>query len=316
VSSKDIPIKNGKVIDTAVAWIKEHPQADAKTAIGPVRISPNDIETSFSHTRYPNKLSVLPELRNIMEKGGYIGESADWSRTGATDHYFAATLKIDEADKIVFVRVIKDSDGHGRFHVHEVFTEDEIEKSEAISPSDVKKPEMQVRGQTQKDGGKASDLYRGLIKDFLERKEKETARQNSAPARVLRLTPSPRPVSTPSVLRLTPPIRQNSAPGGEKPGVLTLYGSRENAVLNGRKFTSRFIEPGLISYRDCGEGVELLRKDTIGAALGSMIGNALIIDHEVVTPAHPPPHPKIAAFARSPRGLCTVCHLAGNGPPD
>ena len=77
------------------------------------------------------------------------------------------------------------------------------------------------------------------------------------------------------------PVRNNSAASR---GTLTIhYGARQNAVLAGRKFTSRFIEPGIISYEDTGAGVELLRKETIERALAGMIGRPLIINHAEVT---------------------------------
>lgn len=55
---------------------------------------------------------------------------------------------------------------------------------------------------------------------------------------------------------------------------------RWNIAADGKRFRSRFIEPGLVSYRDTEKGgIELLRKETIDAAIGSAIGNPLTCDH-------------------------------------
>jgi hypothetical protein len=59
---------------------------------------------------------------------------------------------------------------------------------------------------------------------------------------------------------------------------------RFNLAADGTKFKSRFIEPGLVSYRDTpGGGLELLRKETIDRCLASAIGNPLTIGHVRVT---------------------------------
>lgn len=55
---------------------------------------------------------------------------------------------------------------------------------------------------------------------------------------------------------------------------------RFNLAPNGSKFRSRFLEPGLVSYRDVpGGGLELLRKETIDRALSTALGNPLTIGH-------------------------------------
>lgn len=60
---------------------------------------------------------------------------------------------------------------------------------------------------------------------------------------------------------------------------------RFNLAPDGTKFKSRFIEPGLVSYRDTpGGGLELLRKETIDRCLATAIGNPLTIGHVYVTP--------------------------------
>lgn len=59
---------------------------------------------------------------------------------------------------------------------------------------------------------------------------------------------------------------------------------RWNFTDSGKRFRSKFLEPGLVSYRDVkGGGIELLRKETIDAAINTAIGNPLTCDHVIVT---------------------------------
>lgn len=57
------------------------------------------------------------------------------------------------------------------------------------------------------------------------------------------------------------------------------YGERLNIAPSGRRFRCNFIEPGLVSYVDCGGDVELLRQETIEAALHTALGNPLTVGH-------------------------------------
>ena len=60
---------------------------------------------------------------------------------------------------------------------------------------------------------------------------------------------------------------------------------RFNLAPGTKKFRCKFIEPGLVSYRDVpGGGLELLRKETIDAALQTALDNPLTIGHVQVTP--------------------------------
>lgn len=75
-------------------------------------------------------------------------------------------------------------------------------------------------------------------------------------------------------------VDDRQAPGGE----------RLNIAPSGKRFRCNFIEPGLVSYTDCGGDVELLRQETIEAALHTALGNPLTIGHvrtnKLVTSAH------------------------------
>lgn len=59
---------------------------------------------------------------------------------------------------------------------------------------------------------------------------------------------------------------------------------RFNVAADARTFDCKFIEPGLISYRDHEKGgIELLRRETIERAMPTCIGNPLTLHHVLVT---------------------------------
>jgi hypothetical protein len=58
---------------------------------------------------------------------------------------------------------------------------------------------------------------------------------------------------------------------------------RFNFAPDSRSFDCKFIEPGIISYRDQGGGIELLKKETIDRCIDSAIGNPLTVGHTLVT---------------------------------
>lgn len=60
-------------------------------------------------------------------------------------------------------------------------------------------------------------------------------------------------------------------------------GSVQNAVVSGKRFKSRLIEAGLISYKDVGQGVALLRKTTLDKCVHTFIGDPLVLKHKTVT---------------------------------
>ena len=59
---------------------------------------------------------------------------------------------------------------------------------------------------------------------------------------------------------------------------------RVNARAWGRNFQSRFIEPGLISYKDVGGDLEYLSKSTLDTHAQSFVGRPVVIQHSKVTP--------------------------------
>jgi hypothetical protein len=142
VSAKDIPITGKGPVDTAKQWANNNPGITAKaiTIDGnfEIMITPG-IKDSFGHdTKYPNKVYVLPALKDVIERGAYIGHAPDAKGVTIENYYWAAPVDIDGDKKIVFIRTRKaDGDPRNKLYVHEVFTEDEIKNSEAIQPQGI-----------------------------------------------------------------------------------------------------------------------------------------------------------------------------------
>lgn len=67
----------------------------------------------------------------------------------------------------------------------------------------------------------------------------------------------------------------------EEPKVFRI-GSVHNAVISGKRFKARLIEPGVISYADVKQGVALLRKATIDRCINTFIGTPLTLKHKTV----------------------------------
>ena len=60
-------------------------------------------------------------------------------------------------------------------------------------------------------------------------------------------------------------------------------GARFNIAAESRTFDCKFIEAGIVSYRDVGGKVELLRKETLDRCMATVVGNPLTIGHIHVT---------------------------------
>jgi len=57
---------------------------------------------------------------------------------------------------------------------------------------------------------------------------------------------------------------------------------RFNIAADAKTFDCKFIEPGLVNYKDQGGGLELLRKETLDRCMASAVGNPLVIGHTMV----------------------------------
>lgn len=61
-------------------------------------------------------------------------------------------------------------------------------------------------------------------------------------------------------------------------------GQKENAQDWPKEYSCNFLEAGVVSYTDVGQGVAYLTKETIQKMCGSFIGKPVLIDHYDVTP--------------------------------
>ncbi|MDR1951991.1 MAG: hypothetical protein LBQ37_00560 [Elusimicrobiota bacterium] len=163
VHSSDIPIINGKIIDTAKAWISEHPikniSVSTSDGVFDIEVTPNGIQNSFGHTKYKNKIFVLPAIESVIKKGAYLGQAIDTKDKGLKNFYFAAPVKIDGQPNVVFVRIRQMDGDKKRFYVHEVYTQEEIEKeADVLQTVDALKKGL-PHGKT------PASMYRSIIKN-------------------------------------------------------------------------------------------------------------------------------------------------------
>jgi hypothetical protein len=169
VSAKDIPIIGKGPIETARNWIKNNPIGIVETVIGDVEVDEETINTSMEHTHYKNKALVVPAIKPILARGAFLGAREDLYGLPEQNFYFAAPVDIDGERKIVFVRVKQKEKGDKKFHVHEVFTEDEIKNAVPLEQEIAKRKagasNVLPSAPAFRPDRKQSDLYRSIIKN-------------------------------------------------------------------------------------------------------------------------------------------------------
>lgn len=149
---------NMTAIDAAKKWIREHITKPVQTVIGKVEIPENSASESLSHTMYQNKLDAFQAIEAVLRDGVYIGSKGNFDGETNTNYYFAGNVSFEGEEKIVFVRTKHARGGENTFYVHEVFTEEEIKKSEGLQTTAVQT--------TSAKRGSPSDFYRSLIGEF------------------------------------------------------------------------------------------------------------------------------------------------------
>ena len=60
--------------------------------------------------------------------------------------------------------------------------------------------------------------------------------------------------------------------------------NKKNATNWPSSYTCKFLEQGLVSYKDMGLGTLLLKKETIDKMAQTFVGKPVIINHDDVTP--------------------------------
>ena len=123
---------DGKFDRAAKEWLINNNIGNAQTNIGEVVINRRSVERDMHHGVLEDKylkLQTLPSVKDILEKGTYLGYEHNMTSDDDIDnHYFAGKIKYGDEEKIVFCRVRKAAGDTERFYVHEVFTEEEIKK--------------------------------------------------------------------------------------------------------------------------------------------------------------------------------------------
>ena len=119
-----------RIIAAAQRWVKENVKSPVKTVIGDVTVDENTIQNSLSHGFGRDKIDSIPAIRDVLEKGAYLGNENDKNGATINNHYFAGKVDLAGDVKIVFCRVRNSTRGDKtkRFYVHEIFTENEIKK--------------------------------------------------------------------------------------------------------------------------------------------------------------------------------------------
>lgn len=165
IGKDTIPHKEGESFSkTAKEWIKNNPQGNAETFIGEVVINEKSAEKDLYHGDVNDlylKLQTLPSIKDILEKGTYLGYEKDFDGKPIDNHYFAGKIKYGAEEKIVFCSVHENAGDKNRFYVYEVFTEDEIKKGATMHSSN---------DSLQRLTGKP--LYSFILQDVLKIKEK------------------------------------------------------------------------------------------------------------------------------------------------
>ena len=154
---------NGRFAEAAREWIKKNHQGSAKTLIGDVIINEKTVDNDLRHGERDKylKLQTLPAVKDVLEKGTYIGFEHDFNGKNINNHYFSGRIKYGEEEKIVFCRVREAAGDTNRFYVHEVFTDEEIKKEADNAVTNVGLPLLIGK-----------PLYKFILQDVLNVKDK------------------------------------------------------------------------------------------------------------------------------------------------
>ena len=122
-----------KIIESSKEWVEKNFTAPANTDIGEVFITKSGIANSLSHGFGKDKLKAIPSIKDVLEKGCYIGYEDDFGGKPLKNHYFAGRVQFPNGSKIVFCRVRESkTGGEKHFYVHEIFTDDVIKKGDSF----------------------------------------------------------------------------------------------------------------------------------------------------------------------------------------
>ena len=130
-----------------------------KTEIGGVTIDERSAKDSLAHGYGQRKLDVLATLQNDFDNAVYLNSRRDFDDKDVMNHYFAYPVSYNGEINYVFCRARQDINMN-RLYVHEVFSEDEIEKAVPFKPL----PNVHLKG-LKPHGGTA--LYKNILQQIL-----------------------------------------------------------------------------------------------------------------------------------------------------
>lgn len=146
IQKDSVPYNNDGSFDKAAkTWLEKNNVGNAETVIGEVLINRRSVERDMHHGDFEDKylkLQTLPAVKDVLEKGAYLGFEKDFELKNIDNHYFAAKINYGNEEKLVFCRVRENYGDKSRFYVHEVFTEDEIKKASHASVVDGSLPRL------------------------------------------------------------------------------------------------------------------------------------------------------------------------------
>ena len=146
IQKDSVPYNNDGAFDKAAkTWLEKNNVGNAETVIGEVIINRRSVERDMHHGDLADKylkLQTLPAVKDVLEKGTYLGYERDFEGKNISNHYFAAKINYGNEEKIVFCRVRETDGSEERFYVHEVFTEDEIKKGTNLVPTVGRLPQL------------------------------------------------------------------------------------------------------------------------------------------------------------------------------
>lgn len=160
IDKDSVPYNNDGAYDKAAKnWLEKNNIGNAQSIIGEIIINKKSVERDMHHGDKKDlylKLQTLPAVKDVLEKGTYLGYERDFEGKNISNHYFAAKIKYGEDEKIVFCRVRETDGSEERFYVHEIFTEDEIKKEANQVPTVGRLPQLTGK-----------PLYKYILQDVL-----------------------------------------------------------------------------------------------------------------------------------------------------
>ncbi len=134
-SLKNIPNDKKLKEQFAKEWVKQNVHEPIKTEIGDVEFTEKSVETSLQHGNSEEKIAALPVVKDVLEKGVYLGRAADYTENdnniNRVNYFIAGRVNIDGKNKIIFLRIRHPRGSNKRLYIHDIFTDADIKKDDS-----------------------------------------------------------------------------------------------------------------------------------------------------------------------------------------